>query len=169
MNTKNIFDQNSAQALWDKISTIKTAMLTTYDVQSGFHSRPMRSAQEQFKDSALYFFTSLNSEKIDEILEGSQVQLNYVDLVAECYVSVYGTAVITQDPEEIKKHYAPALDAYFKEGVQNPDLAMIRITVESAEYWDSNQNVIRRLYEMVRASVTNARPSLGEHAHLLIT
>ena len=154
--------KTNEQVLWEKISQIKVAMLVSVTPEGGYHSRPMMTAQNDF-DGRLYFFTSKTSPKVDEVLNEPKVLLNYSGPDDSVYVSVYGNAKVVTDPVKIDEHWSPALNAFFKEGRNDPLICLMEIEVEKAEYWDSSQSKMTQIYEMVKSSFTDEKPNLGEH------
>lgn len=154
--------QSPEEILWDKIKSSKIAMLTSISRETELHSRPMMTAQNGF-DGRLYFFSRLSSEKIDEISHNPSVLVTYSQPKDMTFISVYGEAYISRNPAKIREHWMPALEAYFTKGVNDPDLCLIEIQVNEAEYWDSDQSQMTRIFEMVKSSVTGQRPDLGNH------
>ena len=93
MATNTTIDFN---ALWERIQDHRTAMLTTVSPNGFIHSRPMMT-QEREAGSDLWFVTSINSEKVDEIKANPKVGVLYYRDADNAYVSVAGTAHIEQD------------------------------------------------------------------------
>lgn len=153
--------------IWNMIKDIKVGMLTTTCADT-FHSRPMHNVQkeEDFTDK-LYFFTAANSGKVEEIEENAQVCVTYADHGRETYVCFAGPVRITQDRSLIQKFWNPAMKAYFPEGENGPNVALLEIQIEHAEYWDSTSSRMVQFFEFLKANITGERPNLGEHRHVL--
>jgi general stress protein 26 len=82
-------ERNEAQAkLWSMIKKIKVAMMTSWDGEA-MHSRPMHGYQEEF-EGKLYFFTRQDSGKTDEIGHYDRLNLAYVDIDDNLFVSIAG-------------------------------------------------------------------------------
>jgi general stress protein 26 len=47
----------------DKVNEVRTAMLTTYDSEKGFHSRPMGTADVD-EEGNIWFFTIVYSQNV---------------------------------------------------------------------------------------------------------
>jgi len=56
--------------------------------------------------------------------------------------------------------------AWFKGGVNDPDLALVRVRIEHADYWDVKENKLVQLYKQAEAALTGKAPKLGEHGHV---
>ncbi len=128
---------NDATKLWEMIKHIKMAMLTTQDSDGALRSRPMAAQQKDF-DGYLWFFTEASSHKVDEIHAHHQVNLSYVDAKQKRYISVSGKAQIMRDANKAKSLWHPFLSAWFPQGADSPEVALLRVKVEQAEYWESS-------------------------------
>ncbi len=117
------------------IRGINVAMLTTQNPDGSLRSRPMVSPDVEF-DGTLWFLTQAGSEKLTEISQYPRVSVSYVDAQQHRYVSLSGRATIVEDPEQIKVHWRPEHRPWFPLGVDDPDLRLLRVEVERAEYWD---------------------------------
>ena len=153
--------EESLAKLKDLIESIDFAMLTT--VNGGqLRSRPM-STQKFEMDGDLWFFTSDQTHKIEEIEQDSRVNVAYAKPEDNVYVSVSGRAELVKDKEKIEELWNPILKAWFPKGLDDPTLALLKISVEEAEYWDSPNSKIVQLYGFVKAMVTGEPAKGGDH------
>lgn len=144
---------NTFSTLQDKIKDVRFCMLTTTEADGRLRSRPMGTAQAK-EEGVLWFFTSKNSGKAYEIARDAQVNLNYAEPEKQLYVSVSGTARLEDNKAKAKELWNPLLKAWFPQGLDDPNLTMLRVDVEQAEYWDGPSNKMVQLFEMVKAAVT---------------
>jgi len=85
----------------------------------------------------------------------------------ERYVSVSGRARLVRDPAKAKELWSPLLKAWFPGGLDDPRLALLRIGVDHAEYWDAKGNQMMVFASLVKAAVTGTPPAhLGKHKKL---
>ena len=147
--------------LKDLIEDIDFAMLTT--VNGGqLRSRPM-STQEFDFDGDLWFFTSDNTHKVDEIERDNRVNVAYAKPEDNVYISVSGQAQLVKDKEKIEELWNPILKAWFPKGLDDPTLSLLKVSVEEAEYWDSPSSTIVQLVGFVKALVTGKSADGGDH------
>jgi len=147
--------------LKDLIEDIDFAMLTT--VNGGqLRSRPM-STQEFDFDGDLWFFTSDNTHKVDEIERDNRVNVAYAKPEDNVYISVSGKAQLVKDREKIEELWNPILKAWFPKGLDDPTLSLLKVSVEEAEYWDSPSSTIVQLVGFVKALVTGKPADGGDH------
>lgn len=131
--------QKAIKDLRELIKDIHVAMLTTVSDEGQLRSRPMITARLEF-DGMLWFFTLDNDGKADEIKERPRVNLAYADPGSHRYVSVTGSATLVHDAKKAELLWTEELRDWFPVGPSDPDLALIQVDVEEAEYWDSKVN-----------------------------
>lgn len=150
--------------LKEKIKDIKVAMMTSIDTDGSLHSRPMHT-QPMKEDDVMWFFTGKNSGKIAEIKADSHVSLSYADPGSNTYVAVAGRGTLVTDRAKIDELWHDMLKAWFPEGKEDPNIALLRVNMDSAEYWDSPSSKLVQMFGMVKATVTGQpyKPGPGEH------
>lgn len=145
------------------IERMKTGMLTTLDSGGVLRSRPLHTLEVDY-DGRLWFFVSASSAKIDEMhREHGRVGVSYADLGKQDYVSISGSGQIVRDRERMKKLWSPWVKVWFPGGLDDPDLALLCVTIEQAEYWDAPGSAVKRLYGMMKGRMTGNTDALGEH------
>jgi general stress protein 26 len=146
------------------IEDIDFAMLTT--INGGqLRSRPMSTQKFEF-DGDLWFFTSDQTHKVDEIEKDNRVNVAYSKPEDNVYLSVSGRAQLVKDKEKIEELWNPILKAWFPEGLDDPTLSLLKISVEEAEYWDSPNSKIVQLVGFVKALVTGTPADGGDHGKI---
>jgi general stress protein 26 len=157
--------EEAIQKLGALIKDVKFAMLTPQTAEGHLHSRPMATQQLEF-DGVLWFLTSISSTKIDEVQQHHQVNVAYADANDDKYVSVAGTAEIMRDREKLEELWSPFHAAWFPKGKDDPDIALIKVTVESAEYWDVPESKMVQLIGLAKAALTGQRYEPGDHGEV---
>jgi general stress protein 26 len=161
--------EQSIVKLKELISGIRVAMMTTINGDGTLHSRPMWTQKIEF-DGDLWFFTNASSPKSLELQSDSHVTLCYADPDDNRYVSVYGRGQMVHDREKAEQLWSEAYRAWFPEGLDDPGLALIRVPVERAEYWDSPSSKVVHLLGFIKAGLTGKsyRPGPEEHGELSV-
>ena len=154
-------DTNDAAKLWDLIKTVEIAMMVTED---GDHlrSRPMAVSQKEF-DGTLWFFTRADSHKVVEVGEDQRVNLAYAHPGKQDYVSVSGKASLVRDRAAIDEHWTEILRTWFPKGKDDPQIALLKVVVQQAEYWDAPSSTMLHAYGYVKAALTGESPQPGGH------
>lgn len=147
--------------VWNMIKPIKVGMLAT-EVSGRLHARPMHLVQDEY-DGTLWFFTSKGSAKVFEIRKDPEVCVTFASEKTETYVSLTGRARITQDRKLIDRYWNPFVGAWFPEGKDDPEVALIEIDVQSGEHWDATSSKALQLFEVAKANLTDTTPDMGEN------
>ncbi|GIP16588.1 general stress protein [Paenibacillus montaniterrae] len=125
------------------IKGIEIAMLTTV-TSEGLVSRPMKTQELEF-DGDLYFLTMKSTGKYEELQQNPHVNVVYV---GASYVSIRGTAQLLDDREKIKEYWNTAYEKMLKTTSDDPNLILIKVHAETAEYWDTG-NWLKSILELV--------------------
>jgi general stress protein 26 len=147
--------------LWTRIKPIKCGMLTTWNGEF-LHARPMQHVNNDFEGELLYF-TALHSAKADETKKYDDVCVTYADTDKSTYVSISGEAELIQDRSLIEKHWNMFVEAWFPEGKDSPEVAMLRIRPYRAEYWDAPASKMVQLFHIAKANLTHSQPNMGQN------
>jgi general stress protein 26 len=154
-------EKQDTDKLWSLIKAAKFAMLVTDD-DGQLRGRPMVANQDGF-DGTLWFFTRASSHKVAEVRKDDRVCVTYADPNKQDYVSFSGKATLVHDRAEIDKRWSSAAGAWFPQGKDDPDVALIKVTVDQAEYWDAPSSKVVRVLGYAKAKVTGSTPDFGEN------
>lgn len=154
------------QKLREMVKDIDFCMLTTVDENGDLHSRPMSSNGDIDPDGDIWFFTSASSHKVSEIEKLPKVNVSFADPDNQHYVSISGTAQLVRDRNKIDELWRPEFKIWFPEGKDDPDVALLKVSLEKAEYWDSPSSTIGYALNFVSSLVTGKEPDLGENKKL---
>ncbi len=148
------------QKVADMISEIGTGMLTTPSEAGQMHSRPMQALQID-ENGSIWFFTRADAHGKEAGEAG--MNLSFADPDSASYVSIAGRSSLLKDRGMIEKLWSPLMKTWFPGGKDDPSLALLRVDVASAEYWDSPSSSMVRLAGLVASSVSGKTVGLGEN------
>jgi general stress protein 26 len=163
MTTPKQTRENDLEKLRELVKDIDFCMLTTVDEGGDLHSRPMSSNGDIDQDGDTWFFTNASSHKVSEIAKLPKVNVSFADPDNQRYVSVSGTAQLVRDRAKIDELWRPEFKMWFPEGKDDPEVALLRVNLEKAEYWDSPSSTIGYALSFVSSIVTGKEPDLGEN------
>lgn len=132
------------------IQHIDIAMLTTVEEDGTLRSRPMATQRTPF-DGELWFFTCLNSPKVHEVMHYREVNVSYAQHDRQAYVSVSGLGEVVTDRATIERLWHPSYATWFPDGPSDPNLALLRVHVDRAEYWEAPAGVVVHLIGLARS------------------
>lgn len=146
------------------LQNTRVFMMATNLEKIPFSVCPM-TLQEMDERGDLWFFTPKNSDHFRDIERDNRVQLIVSNENEQQYLSIYGNATHIIDEQKLDTLWNPMLKAWFN-GKDDPNLALLNVNMESAYYWDSQQNSLVTLYELVKSEVTGQPAELGEKGHI---
>lgn len=135
---------------------------------AGMHARPMytQGVDPATFDGDLWFFTDALSPKVEEIRADPRVLVVYADPGSSLYITVSGTATVEHNPERARELWNIHAKAWWPDGPESRDLALIHVRAGSAELW-RGPGAASYTLSLLKAVVTGARPDLGgKHENL---
>ncbi|HEX2115643.1 MAG TPA: pyridoxamine 5'-phosphate oxidase family protein [Alphaproteobacteria bacterium] len=157
-------EAEQTRKLWQMVRDIKIAMMTTRD-GGVLRSRPMECVQVEDDDGTLWFFTGASSPKAAEVAGEHEVCLCFVDRPGQNYVSISGFASILRDRTKARELWTEDQRAWYPRGLDDPELALLKVRAQLAEYWDRPSSAMIAAQGLVRA-LADETPDLGENAKL---
>ena len=143
------------------IEDIRVCMMTTADGAGSFDSRPMATQKTEF-DGTVWFVTQADSLKVSEMERDPHVGLMYADTSGESYVTVKGRATVSQDKAKIHELWSPMFKAWFPKGEDDPNIAVLRVDVDEAQYWEAAGGKLVMGIKYLAAAVTGGAVEVGE-------
>jgi general stress protein 26 len=142
---------------WELMKKIGFAMLVTQDGDK-IRSRPM-SAYPEREENAIYFLTDARHHKDQEISRSTNVNLAFADAGSQKYVSVTGSAAVSNDRTKIRELFSTAAKAWWS-SADDPNIRVLKVVPDDAEFWDTPGSVVSYV-KMAAAAVTGTRPDIG--------
>lgn len=150
------------------IKEIKFAMMTTLsESDSALKSRPMTLQQVEF-DGDLWFFCRQSSDLVHQIKTNAAVNLAFSNPKDLSYISACGHGAVVEDAKKEKELWNPFYKAWFSGGLEDPELCLIKVTVESADYWESPSSKIVTMVNFAKSLLGGKSDNIipGKHGHL---
>ncbi|MGJ3189990.1 pyridoxamine 5'-phosphate oxidase family protein [Paenarthrobacter sp. FR1] len=141
------------------INDSKIGMLTTINQEGALVSRPL-AVQEVKDDGDMWFFTGLGTSQVAQVRLDPRVNVSFGKNTE--WVSVAGTAEVVTDREKIRGMWNQVVEAWFPDGPDTPEVCLLRVDSESAEYWTSPGGTAATVLQWVKSKVTHTRFSVGE-------
>jgi general stress protein 26 len=74
-----------------------------------------------------------------------------------------GKAQTIRDRAKIEELWTPELTAWFPKGLDDPNIALLKVNVSQAEYWDSPNSTVVYLIGLAKAAVTGESYNPGDN------
>lgn len=158
---KNLSDDKARKKFKDLVEDIQVCMFITNNENEHDHTRPMATIEVE-DDGTLWFFTDIRSIKVEEVSETRRVHLVYAHPGKESYLDVWGNANVIDDKQQIKDKWTPIVKAYFPNGPEDENIALLKVQPDDVRYWDAEHGKMVAFLKMAASVVTGKRFSEGE-------
>lgn len=149
------------------ISGQRAAMLTTADADGNLRSQPM--AMNDIDDAAcIWFFTRRESSAVLKDGLKTQCAVTIEDAGGARFIAMSGEAEVLDDSAREHELWIPELRAFFPDGVDAPDLVLVKFCVENVEYWDSPKSPVDQVVGFVKAALTRHSTWGGAHEQFVM-
>lgn len=158
MNQSGIED---IKKLGDIIKDIKFCMMTSQNADGALQSIPLTTQDIEF-DGDLWFIVKKNCEFMQNVDVHPLVNASYSSPKGS-YVSISGQARQVEDKAKLAELWSEAYKVWFPEGMNDPNIALVKVDVMDAEYWDSPGSAVVKMAAFAKAYLTGDRKPMGEH------
>ena len=149
------------QTLWEKMAASPFVMVGLTDTHQ--HSEPLTAQLDKDLVDTLFFFVG----KDNRLIGGGAAMAQFVSKGHDFFACLSGTISESNDPAMIDKLWNKQVEAWFPGGKSDPNLALIRLDIDSAELWETDISLSGRLKMLVGGTI---KPSeSGSHAKVSTT
>ncbi|MCR1160236.1 MULTISPECIES: pyridoxamine 5'-phosphate oxidase family protein [Micrococcaceae] len=152
-------EERDISKVTDIINGAKIGMVTTVNEQGALVSRPL-AIQDVKDDGDMWFFTGLGTSQVAHVRNDPRVNVSFGKNTE--WVSVAGNAEVVTDRQIIRDMWNQTVEAWFPDGPETPEVCLLRVDSESAEYWTSPGGTAATVLQWVKSKVTHSRMSVGE-------
>jgi general stress protein 26 len=163
-----LYSQDQINLIAAKIKDVRFGMFTTTDDENILTSRPLTSQQID-NEGNMWFFTSDEAAFTLHLGHHPQVNVSFSNPESNLYLSVAGRAYLLRDRAKARELWNPLARTWFPAGLDDPHLALIRMRIESAEYWDAGASKMKQLFHFAKAAVSGRAPvNVGKHTTICL-
>jgi general stress protein 26 len=124
-----------------KMGEIDFAILSTRSESGHIAGRPMSNNGDVEYKGDSYFFTFENAHTVEDIMRDEKVALSFTGnkgLLGKppIFITVEGTAELIRDKAAFEEHWTKELDFWFKDGINTPDIVLIKVHAVRIHYWN---------------------------------
>ncbi len=164
---QNLKQEEAVKKFKKLAEDVRVCMFITNTNAEDEHTRPMSTIEVE-EDGTLWFFTDIRSIKIEEVAADKEVHLTYAHPGKESYMDVWGSAKIVTDKQQIKDKWSPIIKAWFPDGVDDPNIALLKIKPNQCYYWDAETGKMVQFLKMAAAAITGKRLADGKEGKLIL-
>lgn len=149
------------------VKGIRICMMTTLAEDGSIDARPMALQDTPF-DGTMWFLTRSTSEKVDEVRKNQHTTLTFAAPSDGKYVTLKGKAYASQDRGKIHELWNGLYKAWFPKGENDPEIAVLRVEIESGDYWAADSSKVVRYTKIALAAATGGSVEVSESGHLTV-
>jgi general stress protein 26 len=166
-NYEELSGETGKKKVAELVKDIRIAMMTTVANDGTMSSRPMAVQNTPF-NGTLWFLTRDSSEKVDELQDDSHVTLAFADTSSSKYISLKGRASVSKDKAKIHELWNPLYKAWFPNGEDDPQIAVLRVEVTEGDFWEASSGKLVQLAKYAYAAATGGKVELGKAGHVAV-
>lgn len=160
-----MYTNDQKMQITERLKGLRTAMMVTRRADGTLHSRPMATQEVEF-DGDIWFVTSKDSLKVDEVKKDDQVNLAYGDGGVR-FVSISGTVDLVEDKQKVHELWNDMYKAWF-ENENDPRIQLLKVAVERFEYWDYTGGKLGAYVDMLKSAITGEEMDHDEHGAMKV-
>jgi general stress protein 26 len=151
--------------VWDIVEKVGVCMMTTR-FEGGLRARPLEARPDRER-GLIQFVVDLRAAKDDEVEAAPEVCLTFIHNKEKAYLSITGQAEVLDDAAQARAIWKKTDDAWWS-GPDDPNVRVLRVTVQTAELWDGPASADVARYEFAKARATGTKPNLGENRKVTV-
>jgi general stress protein 26 len=155
----DLTEAEATDRIWDLAKEIDICMFITWDGKYN-RARPL-SARVHRDENAIYFLVNDDGAKNDQLKKYPKITLAWSDSSQFKYVTVSGSASVSNDREKIAALWEKTDEAWWDDA-SDPEIRLITVVPDEGELWDSPGKIVATA-KMLMAAATGAKPDIGDN------
>jgi general stress protein 26 len=136
--------------LWKKMASSPFVMIGLMD--STEHHIPLTAQLDEDQVDTLFFFIG----KDNRLAQGGRAMAHFVSKGHDFFACLDGVAAIDNDFAQIDKLWNRQAEAWFPGGKDDPNLALLRFDIHSAELWETDMSLSGKLKMLFGGTVKSS-------------
>lgn len=161
MNMTKKVKADARATLFDVLDKHRVGMLGV--LGSNQHMQPMTHHADA-NAGELWFITSKDTDLARAVGNGARAEYCLATSDGDFFTSLTGTLEQNNDRDKLREVWSIIASTWFEEGRDDPDVALLRMTLQEAAIWTSTNSSIAFSLEIARATMLpESEPDVGEH------
>ena len=130
-------------SFWEALDDSPFMMLGLQGVEDS-RTRPMTAQVDAGKDGkakeggTIYFFAAHSEPLVQSLGASHRAVATYVSKDHKVFAHVHGSLVLNNDRAMIDRLWNPFVASWYKDGKDDPDLALLRFDTDKADIWEAH-------------------------------
>jgi len=139
-------DEDDLKTLTQLIGKFRFAMVTTMETDGSLVAHPLTVQEAEF-DGDLWFVIGKDAPAAQHLARNPHAGVSMSS--DDAWVSLTGTGRIVEDRAKLEELWKPALEAWFPNGKDDPNVGLLHFTADGAEFWHSPGSKIVHLVTLL--------------------
>jgi general stress protein 26 len=166
MATENLKNKAAIEKLKSLVDSIDICMMSSFNDTSSYPYTVPMSRQEIDEEGNIWYMLGKDSVTYTNLAHNSNVSLAFADVSAYKFLSIDGIATLSYDKERIDKYWNKFMEAYFETGKDDPNIRILKVSVDNAHYWDNKLNKLMTLFEIASSALTGKNMDIGREGDI---
>jgi general stress protein 26 len=163
-----LYSQDQINTIAAKIKDVRFGMFTSVDGDNALSSRPLTS-QRIDNEGNMWFFASDEAGFTHDLQRRPEVNISFAHPQHNLYLSVSGHAYVLNDRAKARELWSASMRGAFPGGLDDPHLVLIRVRIQSGEYWDAGAGRMKQLVHFAKAAISGrAAIDTGKHTTICL-
>ena len=167
-NIENLEKTDGILQLKKIVEDVKFCFFNTNTKNTKGMSSTIMTAQQVDYEGNIWFFSGADSERNKDINAHKKVQLYFASPEKSEYLAVNAIATIVMDKTKIKELWNPLVAVWFKDGMEDQNISLIKAATKTANYWDSEGGKMINFFKMIAATITGKNSINATHGKIKI-
>ncbi len=167
-NIENLEKSEGIIKLKKMVDEVKFCFFITDSKKGDDKSSTIMTPQQVDYEGNIWFFSGLDSDRNRDIQAHKNVQLYFSSPEKNAYLSVNGQADILTDKVKIQELWNPLLNNWFKDGIEDTNISLLKVTTKTADYWDSESGKMINFFQMIASIITGNNTIDSTHGKIKI-
>ncbi len=153
---EQLIENEALEKVRELLTSFQIAMMVTASDEA-VSARPLGvvGGADPF-DGTLWFITDNRSGKVRAIESGAQTSLIFQNEKDGAFLHLTGRASVVVDRARLAELYTPVQRTWFPDGLDDPNMTLIRFDADKGNYWDKHDSMLRLLGAFTKAAVTGS-------------
>jgi general stress protein 26 len=162
-NLENLNKKEGIIKLKKMVDDVKYCFFSTDLKNENETTSTVMTAQFVDDEGNIWFFSGIDSDRNRDIIANKKVQLYFSCPEKNTYLTVIGDANIIIDKNKFEELWNPLLKIWFKDGIEDKNISLIKVATNTASYWDIEGGKMVNFFKMVAAAITGSEFNETSH------
>lgn len=160
MSDNSTRQQDAKERLHKQLQSARVGMLGIEG--STDHMQPMTHFADD-DGAVLYFITASDTDLVRQIGQGATAHYCLISKNHDYHACMKGPIARHQNAAKLDQLWSPMVGAFFEKGREDPKVTLLKMVLNEASIWESDDNVFKLGFEVAKSAMTDETADLGDH------